>query len=95
MSEEMTQEQMTALVRDIAEGKASWTPVRNELVMLGRMATQIEGQMGTDGRPTFEVLVNAWGQMAVGGDADAKSILESLKSHPKQGQAASGWLARL
>ncbi|HZS35186.1 MAG TPA: hypothetical protein VFF06_00090 [Polyangia bacterium] len=92
---DMTQEQMTALVRDIADGKASWAPVRAELVMLGRMAAQIEPQMGTEGRPTFETLVAAWGQMAVGGDADARSILESLKTHPKQGAAASGWLARL
>ncbi len=92
---EMTQEQVTALVREIAAGKASWTPIRDELVLLGRMAPQIEAQMGTEGRPTFAELIAAWGQMAKGGDADAKSILQSLASHPTQGAAASGWLARL
>jgi hypothetical protein len=92
---EMSQEEMTALMHDIAAGKASWEPIRNELVLLGRMAAQIESQMGTEGRPTFDTLIAVWGQMAVGGDTDARSILESLTSHPTQGAAATGWLARL
>lgn len=91
----MTQEEMTKLVREIGEGKASATPVRQELLILGQMARQIEPQMGTEGRPTFAELIAAWGQMAKGGDGDARKILESLKDHPKQGSAATGWLAQL
>ncbi len=91
----MTQEEMTALVRDVGEGKAAFAPIKNELLMLGRMAAQIESQMGTGGRPTFEMLIAAWGQMAKAGEADAKQILDGLKEHPTQGATVKRWLSQL
>lgn len=86
MSERASKEEVLALMRDIGAGRKPWQPMRNHLVILGYMWKQIESQMGVDGRASWDELIACWAQMARGGDADGRKILESLRDHPTQGE---------